>query len=88
VIKHAAQTQTALEVNAHPMRLDLKDTHCMMAVEAGVKLVIGTDAHSTDQLGLMHFGVETAARGWVTSKDVINSLSVTQLKRWLKIKRP
>ena len=49
VIKHAAQTGTALEVNGHPMRLDLKDVHCKMAVEQGVKLVISTDTHHIHQ---------------------------------------
>ncbi|GAF75515.1 unnamed protein product, partial [marine sediment metagenome] len=53
VVKHAAQTHTALEVNANPWRLDLKDTHCKMAIEAGVKLAIGTDAHNIAGLGLM-----------------------------------
>ncbi|GAI44526.1 unnamed protein product, partial [marine sediment metagenome] len=56
VIKHAAQTHTALEVNANPWRLDLKDTHCRMAIEAHVMLVIGTDAHSVAGLSLMGFG--------------------------------
>ena len=53
VIEHAAQTGTALEVNSDPSRLDLKDVHCRMAVEAGVKLAIGTDAHSAGSLALM-----------------------------------
>jgi DNA polymerase (family 10) len=60
VVKHAAQTHTALEVNANPWRLDLKDVHCKMAIEAGVKLAIGTDAHSTAGLSLMGYGVATA----------------------------
>jgi len=88
VIEHAAQTHTALEVNANPMRLDLKDTHCRMAIEAGVKLVIGTDAHSTGQLGLMGYGVATAGRGWVTKDDVLNTLSPTKVKNFVKTKRP
>jgi DNA polymerase (family 10) len=87
VIEHAAQTHTAMEVNANPWRLDLKDTHCRMAVEAGVKLVIGTDAHRSDGLGLMGFGVATAARGWATKADVLNTLSAAKVKRWIKIKR-
>ena len=87
VIEHAAQTHTALEVNSNPMRLDLKDTHCRMAVEAGVKLVIGTDAHRTGQLGLIDFGVATAARGWVTKTDVLNTLSVVKIKSFVKAKR-
>jgi DNA polymerase (family 10) len=87
VIKHAAQTHTALEVNANPWRLDLKDIHCRMAVEAGVKLVIGTDAHSTAHLGFMGFGVATAARGWATKADVVNTLSPAKVKGWLAHKR-
>ncbi len=88
VIKHAAQTRTALEVNANPWRLDLKDVHCRRAIEAGVKLVIGTDAHSTAGLGLMGFGVATAARGWATKSDVLNTLSAAKIKSWAKSKRP
>jgi len=86
VIKHAAQTHTALEVNANPWRLDLKDTHCRMAIEAQVKLVIGTDAHSISGLGLMGFGVATAGRGWVTKADVLNTFSAARIKSWTKSK--
>ena len=88
VIEQAARTGTALEVNANPYRLDLKDVHCKMAIEAGVKLAIGTDAHSTAGLGLMHFGVATAGRGWATRDDVLNTLSPAKLKAWLRAKRP
>jgi len=88
VIRHAAKTHTALEVNANPWRLDLKDTHCRMAIEAGVKLAIGTDAHSVAGLGLMGFGVATAARGWATKADVFNTLSPAKIKSWANSKRP
>ncbi len=88
VIKHAAQTHTAFEVNANPWRLDLKDTHCRMAIEAGVKLAIGTDAHSIAGLALMGFGVATAARGWATKADILNTLSAAKIRSWLKSKRP
>jgi DNA polymerase (family 10) len=88
VIKHAARTHTALEVNAHPQRLDLKDVHCKMAIEAGVKLAIGTDAHSVGGLSLMGFGVGTAARGWATKADVLNTFSPAKIKGWVKAKRP
>lgn len=87
VIKHAAQTNTAMEINANPYRLDLKDVHCRMAVEAGMKLVIGTDAHDTDQFSLMGYGVATAGRGWATKADVLNTLTASQVKRWLAKKR-
>jgi DNA polymerase (family 10) len=87
VIKHAGQTQTALEINANPWRLDLKDIHCRMAVDAAVKLAVGTDAHSTGGLGLMTYGVATAARGWVTKADVLNTLSASKIKNWAANKR-
>jgi len=88
VVKHAAQTHTALELNANPWRLDLRDTHCRMAIEAGVMLAIGTDAHSTAGLDLMSYGVATAARGWVTKANVLNTLSAAKIKSWAKSKRP
>jgi len=87
VIRHAAQTHTALEVNASPYRLDLKDVHCKMAIEAGVKLVIGTDAHKLPQLAYIGFGVATAGRGWARKSDVVNTLSLAKLKSWLAAKR-
>ncbi|MHC4192768.1 MAG: DNA polymerase/3'-5' exonuclease PolX [Planctomycetota bacterium] len=88
VIKHAAQTHTALEVNANPWRLDLKDVHCKMAIEAGVKLVLGTDAHSTLGLGLMGYGVATAARGWAIKSNVLNTFTAAKIKECVKTKRP
>jgi len=88
VLEQAAQTHTALEINANPYRLDLKDIHCKMAVEKGVKLTIGTDAHSAPSLSLMPFGVATATRGWATKTDVLNTLTPNQLKAFLKAKRP
>jgi DNA polymerase (family 10) len=88
VIKYAAQTHTALEINANPYRLDLKDVHCKMAIEEGVKLAIGTDAHSVGSLGLMNFGVATAGRGWATKNDALNTLTPAKIKAFVKAKRP
>ena len=88
VIKHAAQTHTALEVNANPWRLDLKDMHCKMAIEAGVKLTIGTDAHSAEGLYLMDYGVATASRGWATRSDMLNILPLPKIRSFVKSKRP
>jgi len=59
-----------------------------MAIEAGVKLAIGTDAHSIGGLGLMGFGVATAGRGWATKADVLNTFTPAKLKSWVKAKRP
>jgi len=87
ITQAAAANDTALEVNAHPWRLDLRDVHVRAAIEAGAKLVITTDAHSAfggSDLTLMHYGVETARRGWATADDVINTYTPAKLKRWLK----
>ncbi len=88
VIRHAAQTRTALEVNANPWRLDLKDTHCKMAIESKVMLAIGTDAHSVGGLGLMGYGIATAARGWATKTNILNTFTAKKLKDFVKAKRP
>jgi len=87
VIRHAAETRTAMEVSSNPYRLDLKDVHCKMAIEAGVKLVINTDSHKLHQLDYMPFGVSTAARGWATKTDVLNTWPLAKLKIWLAEKR-
>jgi DNA polymerase (family 10) len=68
--------------------LDLKDVHCKMAIEAGVKLVLGTDAHSTLGLGLMGYGVATAARGWAIKYNVLNTFTAAKIKEFVKTKRP
>jgi DNA polymerase (family 10) len=70
----AAKAGVAMECNAHPDRLDLKDIHLRAARDRGVKIVISTDAHSTLHLQLMKYGVVTARRGWIEKKDVINTL--------------
>ncbi len=88
VIEQAIQTQTALEVNANPYRLDLKDTHSKMAIERGVTLAIGTDAHSAAGLNLMPFGVATAARGWATAANILNARPLATVETFLKAKRP
>lgn len=78
----AKDTKTALEVNASISRLDLKGAHVRKALESGVKLSMGTDAHSTEQLHLMRFGVGQARAGWATKKDIINTKTWNQLKKY------
>jgi DNA polymerase (family 10) len=73
-----------LELNAHPMRLDLSDIHVRMAAEQGVPVAISTDAHSTGGLDNMRFGVDQARRGWLSAADVVNTRSWGDLKRLLK----
>ncbi len=73
VIAAAKHSGTVLEIDAYPERLDLKDEHVRKVVEAGVKLVIDSDAHSTHHLHFLHFGIATARRGWAKKSDVINT---------------
>ncbi|MFD5568639.1 DNA polymerase/3'-5' exonuclease PolX [Streptomyces cadmiisoli] len=84
VFAACARTGTALEVNAHPDRLDLNDEHILRAKRHGVKFAIDTDAHSVLHLAHMRFGVATAQRGWLTGDDVINTWSLTRLRRFLR----
>ena len=74
ILRAAAKAGVAMEIDAHPDRLDLKDAHARRAKELGVKLVIDTDAHRPENYDLMQFGVATARRGWVETKDVLNAL--------------
>ena len=83
-LKAARDTNTHLEINAFPDRLDLNDLHCRKAKEAGVKLAIGTDAHTMGQLAGMELGVAVARRGWLAKKDVINTLEGKELFKEIK----
>lgn len=85
VFEAARKTNTIMEINAYPERMDLRDSHVRAAVKAGVKLVISTDAHNTDQLRFMKLGIGTARRGWATKDDVINTRSLKDMIRMLKI---
>jgi DNA polymerase (family 10) len=86
VLDAARKHGVVMECNASPERLDLKDTYLRMAKDRGVKVVISTDAHSTRGLSLMRYGVQTARRGWLEARDVINTLSCDQLLAGLRPK--
>ena len=73
-----------LELNAHPDRLDLNDRHCRMAREMGVMVAISTDAHSTEGLKHMRYGIDQARRGWLSKDDVLNTRRVADLLKLLK----
>ena len=79
VLKAAVEFNVAVELNAHPNRLDLRDTHLMHAKKLGAKIVISTDAHRTDELDLMRYGVDQARRAWLEPGDVLNCLSLEEL---------
>jgi DNA polymerase (family 10) len=73
-----------LELNAQPDRLDLDDVHCKMAKERGLKVAISTDAHGTEELKFIRFGVYQARRGWLESGDVLNTRSWDDLEALIK----
>jgi len=84
VFQAAARTDTALEINAMPSRLDLKDIHAYRARELGVKLLINTDAHSIGHLDFMRFGVGVARRGWCEAEDILNTRPLEEVVAYLK----
>ncbi len=85
IFQAAAKTGTALEINAMPSRLDLKDIHVYRARELGVKLVVSTDAHSTEHLEFMRFGVGVARRGWCEARDILNTRPLNEILAGLKL---
>ncbi len=84
VFAAAARTGTALEVNAYPDRLDLKDEHIVWAKRYGVKFAVDTDSHATTHLDHMRYGVAMAQRGWLTKDDVINAWPLGKLRTFLR----
>jgi DNA polymerase (family 10) len=87
LMKAAKDTGCALELNAQPERMDLNDLYCKMAKENGVMIVISTDAHSTDELNMMKYGIKQARRGWIEADDVLNTKNLQQLLKWIKNRR-
>ncbi|NIN10343.1 MAG: DNA polymerase/3'-5' exonuclease PolX [Gemmatimonadales bacterium] len=79
VLQCAAECDVIVELNAHPERLDLRDTHLMRARELGLKVVISTDAHRVADLGLMRYGVDQARRAWLGRDDVVNTYPLEKL---------
>ena len=84
VMDKALQTNTFLELNAYPDRLDLSDINLRLAKDKGVKISIGTDAHNIEGLKWMRFGIAMARRGWLETTDVINTYS---LKKLMKLRK-
>jgi len=80
VIEAAARTGTFLEINANPNRRDLSDVYARAAAQAGVKILIDSDAHGAETLANMRYGVATARRAWLTAADVANTRSWDDLR--------
>jgi len=84
VFKVARQTNTNMEINAYPDRLDLNDLNARRAKETGVRISIDTDAHTKEQLSAIKYGIAVARRGWLTPDDVINTLPLDKLLKAIK----
>ena len=84
VFKTAKETNTALEINAYPDRLDLDDNYSRRAKELGVMIGIATDTHTKDQFANMFYGVSVARRGWLEKKNVLNTLSLESLLKKIR----
>jgi DNA polymerase (family 10) len=83
VVAKAVETGTFLEINSQPNRLDLRDTHARLAGEAGVKIVVNTDAHELRALQHVEMGVAQARRAWLTKDQVLNTRTWSQIQKLL-----
>ena len=79
ICKAAVDTNTFLEINSFPIRLDLNSANVYFARSMGVRFAINTDAHAVEHMDFMRFGVATARRGWLTKEDVVNTLPLKEL---------
>ncbi len=84
IIDCAAETRTVIELNCNPMRLDMDWRWWHRARDKGVLCSINPDAHKTEQLQFLHFGVRLARKGWLRREDVINTFSLEKITHWLK----
>jgi len=84
VVEAAHERGCFLELNAQPLRLDLKDSHCRLARERGVLLSIDSDSHSPDGFANLAYGINQARRGWLEKDDVLNTLPLAKLRKRLR----
>lgn len=84
ILRTAKKTGTVLEINSYPQRLDLDGYNIRRAKISGVKMVINTDAHRTDQLRFIEYGIAQARRGWAEPADIINTYRAEQLAGFFK----
>jgi len=80
IIETAKDTNTFLEINSFPDRLDLNDIHARLAKEKGVKCTLGTDAHFIAQLSYIRYGTATARRGWLEKSDILNTYNLKDIE--------
>jgi len=84
VLERAVETGTFLEINSQPDRLDLRDVNARVAGEAGVPVVISSDAHEVKALDYVQFGVAQARRAWLRADQVANTRTLAQLRKLMK----
>ena len=87
LFKAAAEHDVAMEINAHWMRLDLRDVHVRSALDAGCNIAIDCDVHHPEDYDNLRFGVQTGRRGWLTPERCVNAWTAKKLHAWLKKKR-
>jgi DNA polymerase (family 10) len=87
VMRAAREHGKMIELNAHPLRLDLDDVACAQAKDLGIPVVIATDSHRIEGLDAMRFGVQQARRGGLTRDDVANTRPWSALKKLLAARR-
>jgi len=87
IMKAAAKHGTRIEINAHPFRLDIDWLACKRAKSLGVGLVINPDAHATQEIANICYGLDVARRGWLEKSDVLNTLPADQVVKALAMKQ-
>ena len=87
VLEAAAANETILEINANPLRLDLKPELARSAKDAGALLAVNTDAHAISHLDLMDYGITNARRGWVEARQVVNTWDIARFRQWIGSRR-
>ena len=85
IFEAAKETNTYLEINAFPDRLDLNDYYIKLAKEQKVKFSVGTDAHALNHMDFMRYGVATARRGWLEKKDILNTHTLEEIEKILDL---
>jgi DNA polymerase (family 10) len=88
VIEAAVEVDCALELNANPQRLDLDWRELRHAAKLGARISIGPDAHRTEGLQDVRYGVAVARKGWLRAENVLNALPLDELRAWLRARRP
>jgi len=84
VLDASARCGTILEINASPERLDLNDANARRAKEKGIKMAVNTDAHDLKRMDEMSYGVAVARRAWLEPDDVVNTMPIRKLKKYLR----